>query len=188
MTFPELDAPTEFSPDNFLGSFFRTAKAVLFSPRVFYENMRTEGGLRNPLIFLVCCVLIHTLLIGLLVKNQTIVFRNITLGIGMPFLTAGIFFLIITRLFKAPGTYEAAFRVTAYAAALHLFSWIPIRWVLVLVEFYRLYLFAIGLGYAFSIRVSRAALTVVITVITYAVLGSILGYILIGSQAPTPNP
>jgi hypothetical protein len=114
------------------------------------------------------------------------VFRNMVLGIGMPFLTAGIFFLIITRLFKAPGTYEAAFRVTAYAAALHLFSWIPIRWVLVLVEFYRLYLFAVGLGYAFSIRASRAWLAVVLTVIIYAVLGSILGYILVGSQTPSP--
>jgi hypothetical protein len=188
MTAPNQHEQTDFTPGNFLTSFFSTAKAVLLSPRSFYRDMRTDGAFQNPLIFLVCCVVIHTLFVSLLMKNQMMAARNMALGIGMPFVTAGIFFIIITRLFKASGTYEAAFRVTAYAATLNLFSWIPIPWVLVLVEFYRLYLFVIGLSYAFSIKVSKAALSIVITVLTYAILGSIFGPILMGNQGPTPTP
>ena len=172
----EQHARYDFAPENFLGSFFATAKAVLVSPRLFYERMKTEGGFRNPALFLVCCVLIHTLFVGLSVRNQTIVVRNITYGILFPFMTAGILFFFIKGFFKASGTYEAAFRVNAYAAAVNTVTWIPM--VGLVFEFYRLYLIAWGLSYAFSIRLSRAALAIVMTIITYIVLGHIVFHLL----------
>ncbi len=177
-TSQEQDAQYDFVPRNFLGSLFSIAKAVLLSPRLFYKRMRTEGGLRNPALFLVCCVLVHTLFVGLSVRDQTIVVRNLTYGIAMPFLTAGILFLFITRFFKASGTYEAAFRVNAYAAAVNLVTWIPM--VGLLFEFYRLYLIVWGLSYAFSIRVSQATLAIVMTIITYIVLGQVVFHVLGG--------
>ncbi len=185
MISPEQDVPTDFAPGNFLSSFFRTTKAVLFSPGLFYKRMRTEGGFRNPALFLVCCVLIHTLFVALSVRNQTLIVRNMTYGIAMPFVTAGMLFLFITRFFKASGTYEAAFRVNAYAAAMNLVTWIPV--VGLLLEFYRLYLIAWGLSYAFSIRASRAALAIVMTMITYIVLGYIVFHVL-GVQWPKAAP
>ena len=108
-----------------------------------------------------------------------------TYGIAMPFVTAGILFFFITRFFKASGTYEAALRVNAYAAAVNLVTWIPM--VGLLLEFYRLYLIAWGLSYAFSIRVSRAALAIVMTMVTYTLLGYVLFHVL-GGQAPNVAP
>jgi len=186
MISPEQDSPTDFAPNNFLISFFRTAKAVLFSPGLFYERMKTDGGLRNPFLFLICCVLINALIVSLFVRNQNIIAFNVINGILMPFVTAGILFFIITRLFKAPGTYEAAFRVNAYAAATALVSWIPL--IGIFLQFYRFYLIALGLSRVFSIRVSRAFLAIVITVIIYiVVLGPIMAQIL-GTQLPTTAP
>ncbi|MBW2075773.1 MAG: YIP1 family protein [Deltaproteobacteria bacterium] len=148
--------------------------------------METEGGLRNPTIFLACCVLIHSLIIGLVCQKQILIILNIVGGVGMPFVTAGILFLIITRLFKASGTYEATFRVNAYAAATALFSWIPL--VGFFLECYRLYLIVIGLSRVFSIRTSRAVLAMVITIIIYiAVLGPIIAHI-VGSPVPGAAP
>jgi hypothetical protein len=172
----EQHAQYDFAPGNFLGSLFGTAKAVLLSPRLFYERMKTEGGFLNPTLFLICCVLIHTLFVGLSVRNQTIVIRNITYGIVFPFMTAGILFFFVKSFFKAPGTYEAAFRVMAYASAVNLVTWIPM--VGLVFEFYRLYLIAWGLSYVFSIKVSRAALAIVMTMITYILLGQIVFHFL----------
>ncbi len=156
----------DFDPnENFLANFFHTAKAILLSPRLFYEGMNRNAGLRNPLIFLACCVVVHTLLVGLVLKNQSLVARNLVFGMVLPFVTAGILFFIITRLFKASGTYEIAFRVNAYAAAVALMSWIPL--VGIALEFYRIYLVVVGLSCTFSIKASRAFLAIVLTVFVY---------------------
>ena len=186
MISPEQDPQFDFSPNNFLGSFYLVAKTVLISPGVFYEKMKTNGGLRNPVIFLVCCVMIHTLIISMFVKNQAVIAFNVINGILMPFVSAGILFFIITRFFKASGTYETALRVTAYAAATALFSWVPV--IGMAIQFYGFYLIALGLSRTFSIRASHAFLAIIITVIIYIVgLGPIMGHIL-GSQPPTAVP
>lgn len=187
-TSQEEDIQYDFVPANFLNSFFDTAKAVLLSPRLFYSRMKTEGGLRNPTIFLVSCVVIHTAIATLVLGHHALTFAKVALGIGLPFATAGIMFLIVTRLYKASGTYEAAFRVNAYAAALNLFTWVPILMILLIIELYRIYLMAWGLAHAFSMRVSRAVFAIVITIFIYAALGTLLGPVFLGGQAPTASP
>lgn len=179
-TSQEQDVQYDFVPADFLNSFFGTAKAVLLSPRLFCRRMKTDGGFRNPALFLICCVLIHTLFVGVFVGDQTVVVRKMTYGIALPFVTAGILFFFITRVFKASGTYEAAFRVNAYATAVNLVTWVPL--VGIFVEFYRLYLIAWGLSYAFSTRVSRSALAILMTMITYIVLGHVVFNLLGGQQ------
>jgi len=169
------DMMTDFEPDNFFRSLFDTSKAILFSPKKFFEQMKTSGGLRNPFIFLACCVLIHTVIIGLLLKDQDLIARNLVFGIVQPFVTAGVLFFIITRLFKASGTYEMAFRANAYSAAVALLSWMPL--VGVILEFYRVYLIVLGLSSTFSIKASRAFLAIAITLFVYMVLGTTLGHI-----------
>ena len=173
MDIPHHDTTTDFDPNNFLTSLFGTAKAILFSPKIFFEGMNREGGLRNPFIFLACCVLIHTLIAGLLLKNQGLIARNLVFGMVLPFLTAAILYFIITRLFKASGTYEMAFRANAYSAAVALLSWMPL--VGIILEFYRIYLIVLGLSSAFSIKISRAFLAIAITLLVYMVLGTTIG-------------
>jgi len=177
----------DFEPEDFLRSFFSTAKSVLLSPKLFYENMKREGGLRNPFTFLLSCVLIHTLLIWMVFKNSSLVVVDIVSGIGMPFVTAGILFYIVTKLFKVPGTYEMAFRVCAYATAIALFSWIPVLLISLSLQLYLVYLIAVGLSSVFSFKLSRALLAVVITVFIYAVAFTAIGHI-IGSPWPKAGP
>ena len=181
----DQDTPTDFTPGNFLSSFFLTAKAVLLSPGSFYEGMNREGGLRNPFLFLACCVLIHTLIVGLWLKNQSLVASNLLFGLVLPFVTAGILFLLITRLFKASGTYEMAFRVNAYAAAVSLLSWVPMAGILL--EFYRVYLIVVGLSGTFSIKASRAFMAVVLTIFVYMAASAAL-YHITGGPWPKAAP
>jgi hypothetical protein len=115
-----------FEPSNFLNSFFRTVKAVLLSPAQFYDSVKGQKGLQVPFIFLSCCALVHTFVVGISLQNGTVVAVSLINGIAMPFATAGLLFLVLTRLFKTPGTYEQTFMVVAYSGATALFSWIPL--------------------------------------------------------------
>ncbi|MBE9581890.1 MAG: YIP1 family protein [Proteobacteria bacterium] len=185
MDTPDLNTVLDFEPEDFLTSLFRTAKAILLSPGLFFQGMKRDGGLRNPLIFLASCVVVNTLLVALLLKSQSLIARSLVLGIVLPFVTAGVLYFIITRLFKASGTYEAAFRVNAYSAAVALLSWIPL--VGVLLELYRIYLIVLGLSFAFSIKASRAFLAVILTVFVYLVASAALTHIT-GGQWPNVGP
>ena len=180
----DQDVPKDFNTKDFLTSFVRTAKAVLLSPKTFYDGMETKGGLGNPFLFLLCCVAVHTGIASLFVGKHPFFGFNVAYALVMPFVTAGILFLIITKLFKASGTFEMAFRVNAYAAATALLSWVAavfkvdpggapgaVSSVMALLglvfEFYRLYLIAIGLSRTFSITASRAAVAIILTAIIY---------------------
>ncbi|MDY6836499.1 MAG: YIP1 family protein [Thermodesulfobacteriota bacterium] len=175
----------DFEPKQFLASFFGTAKAVLLSPRPFYEGMKTQGGFGNPFVFLVCCIAVHSLLAGLVLNNAAFIARNLVLGIAMPFVTSGLFLFFLIHFFKASGTYEAAFRVNAYAGAISLLSWVPV--VGLILEFYRIYLLVVGLSAAFSVKVSRSFLTVLMTLFTYMVLGAAIFHITGGRWPGAPS-
>ena len=106
----------EFDPRDFMTSFRVIAAGVLLSPRAFFQEMRRTGGMMAPFLFMLACLVIHTLIVGLLHKDMALIGRNLALGLTFPFITAGLSFVLLTRLFQARGTFEAAFRVNAYAA------------------------------------------------------------------------
>lgn len=160
----------EFDPRNFLVSFRQVAVGVLMAPRAFFSEMQRSGGLGPPLVFLLVCLAIHTLIVGLLHKNLALMGRNLLLGLVFPFITAGLLHFLLTCCFKARGTFEATFRVNAYAAAVNLLSWFPV--VGVLLEFYRLYVITIGLGAVFTIEAWKALVALVLVVALYAALAS----------------
>ncbi len=174
MTTLQHNTTNGFEPRDFLAGFFRTAKTVLFSPRHFYNSAKGDKGLQSPFIFLACCVLVHTFFVAVSLQNATAVTISKILfnGLVMPFATAGLLFLVLTRLFKTSGTYEQSFMVVAYSAATALVSWIPLAGFLV--EFYRVYVIATGLSCVFSVRMSRAVLAITIVIVTYIVAFSIL--------------
>lgn len=175
MTLPAPNSIPDFDPKRFFASLMDTSKLILLNPKHFFLGMKRQGGIQNPFIFMVFCVLVQTLLASLLRGNPAIIVANLAFGTLFPLITAGILFLIITRLFKGQGTYEMAFRVNAYSAAVALFSWIPL--VGMVLEFYRLYLIGVGLGCTFSIRGSQAFLAIVLTLIVYIIASGALAHL-----------
>ncbi len=176
---PEDHPDEEFDPGNALTSFRKISVGVLFSPRTFFTAMRTTGGLVNPVIYLAGCVLVNGVIVGFLTKNIALMVRIVAMGLAFPFITAGILRFILTRLLGARGTYEAALRVNAYAAAVNLVSWFPV--VGTLMEFYRVYVITVGLRIAFgtSDRLAFLAVALTIALLMLAVLA--LGHLVTGS-------
>ena len=155
----------EFDPRDFLTSFRTIAVGVLMSPRAFFQQMSRTGGFLPPFMFLAVCLIIHTLIVGLLHKDLILAGRNLALGLVFPFITAGLAYLLLTRVFQTRGTFEAAFRVNAYAAAVNLLSWFPV--VGVLLELYRLYVMTIGLCATFETKPWKAFGALVLIMIVY---------------------
>lgn len=155
----------EFDASNFLGSFCEVALGVLMSPWAFFRTMHRTGGYRPPFLFLTACLLVHTLIVGLLHKDMAFLGRNLALGLIFPFITAGLSYVLLTYLFRARGSFETAFRVNAYAGAVNLLSWFPV--VGVLLEFYRLYVITAGLSVAFETKPWKALVTLVLIVGLY---------------------
>jgi len=175
MNLPEPHTIPDFDPKSFFASLIETSKLVLLNPKYFFQRMKRADGIRNPFIFMASCVLVQTFMASLLRGNSTMIVRDLAFGALSPLITAGILFLIITQLFKGQGTYEMAFRVNAYSAAVALFSWIP--FVGMVLEFYRLYLIGVGLSCTFSIRGSRAFLAILLTLIVYIIASGALAHL-----------
>jgi hypothetical protein len=176
-TSPEISL--DFDPGNFLKSFWDIAKFVFLNPRTFFEKMKRTGGLGSPAIYLGICVVVQTFFVGLGVRSAEIVLKNIAMGIVFPFLTAGVLFYFITKLFHASGTYEMAFRVNAYAATISLLSWVP--GIGLLLEAYRLYLLTVGLSVVFSLKTSKAFLAIVLTLIVFLIASGALVHLFGGN-------
>jgi hypothetical protein len=96
--------------------------------------------------------------------------RNLLLGALFPFITAELLHVRLTRCFKARGTFEAAFRMNAYAAAVNLLSWFPV--VGMVLEFYRLYVMTVGPSAVFITEAWKALLSLVLIVALYVALAS----------------
>jgi hypothetical protein len=181
MNLPGPSPIPDFDPQKFFASLLETTMRVILHPKYFFDGMKRDGGIRNPLIFLTSCVTVQTLLASLLVGNPSMIPRNLAFGLVFPLLTAGILFLIVNRLFKAPGTYEMAFRVNAYAGAVSLFSWIPL--IGMILEFYRLYLIGVGLSCTFSIKALGAFLAILLTLVVYIIASGTIAH-LAGGRLP----
>jgi hypothetical protein len=164
----------EFEPRDFFVSFYRTSRAVLLSPKSFYPAMKKEGDFLRPFVYMLSCVLFHVLIFGVLHKNPEVMVKNLLFGIIFPLITAGILFIIVTRVFRATGSYEAAFRVNAYASAVNLATWLPL--VGLLFEVYRIYLIVLGLSAAFSIKTTRSLLAVLLTMAVYIMASAAIGH------------
>lgn len=185
MTLPGPSPIPDFDPQKFFVSLLETSTRVLLHPKDFFDGMKKDGGHRNPLIYLAACVTVQTLLASLLLGNTSIIPRNLAFGMVFPLLTAAILFLIVNRLFKAPGTYEMALRVNAYAGAVSLLSWIPL--IGMILEFYRLYLIGVGLSCTFSIKGSRAFLAILLTLIGYIIASGAVAHLAGGRLPMSPG-
>ena len=172
----DIPEPVQPGPSVYglLRGFLETAKAVLLSPRKFFPSMPVEGGLLGPYVFFLMCTtisfvisLVLTLATGGEFTPWLVVVALVALC--MPFFSAAILNLLFTKLLRTGGTYEATFRVICYASAVNLFAWIPDVFVILLFQFYEIYLSALGLSIAHKTSLGQALLVVVGTLLTISV-------------------
>lgn len=155
-----------------LRSFLNTLPRVLFSPRTFFHEISNRRGFANPLIFATICALIGAVLRG--------VFNELAQGVsGLQFLAAqtgmlsvaawafiysmvglmistGVYHLLVLLLAGASNVgLEGTFRVTSYALAVQVLSWLPL--LNILAGLYALYLCAFGFQAIHSTTYPRAA-------------------------------
>ncbi len=152
-------------------SFGKTTFRVLAFPADFFQAVRDDQDWQGPGFYLAACVLVHVLMIALL-ANPGFAARSLVMGITFPFVTAAILYFFLTRVFKSRGAYLDAFRVTAYASAVTLFSWMS--GVGLLLEFYRLYIMTKGLAVVFGVRPLKAFGAIAATMATYILVSSLL--------------
>ena len=88
----------------------------------------------------------------------------------MPFISAGILNLLFNKLLRTGGSYEATFRVVCYSSAVNLFAWIPDFLVILLFQFYEIYLSALGLSVVQRTTLVQALLVVLGALLTISVI------------------
>lgn len=171
----KLELPTEFDCRRIFSGFPRMVLAVLLSPSDFFPAMKRRGGYGAPFLFLLICVLIHVAMAGVTHRDPGLMVRALAMGLTFPFITAGLLHGFLAKAFRASGTYEAAFRVNAYAAAVNVVTWIPLAGLLM--EFYRIYLLVRGLSAVYAVKASRALIALALTMGCYILASGILGMV-----------
>ncbi|MGD8370425.1 MAG: YIP1 family protein [Syntrophobacterales bacterium] len=179
---PESVQP-EASGTGLIRGFLSTAKAVLLSPRRFFPAMPVEGGLLGPYVFfLFCTVFAFLLSLSLTVAASKTISPWILLmmlaAMTMPFVSAAILNLLFTKLLRKSGSYEATFRVVCYASAVNLFAWIPAVFVILLFQFYEIYLSALGLSIVHRTSLGQALMVVVGTLLTLSLVVTFMARVL----------
>jgi hypothetical protein len=179
---PEPVQPEPSGAGLFRG-FLGTAKAVLLSPRRFFPSMPLAGGLLGPYVFFLFCTGFSFLVsLGLTVAVSGTVSPWVLLvmfaALWMPFVSAAILHLLFTKILRTGGTYEATFRVVCYASAVNLFAWIPVLPLILLFQFYEIYLSALGLSFVHRTRFGQALLVVIGTLLTISVIITMLARVL----------
>lgn len=185
----------EFNLSDPVGSFIATVRGVVLNPVGFYRGMQKSGDFINPLVFALICVLVASVIGGIIgalfsvaVGSQGVggalvgfvvgIIRDLIIAVIGLFVGAGILHLLAI-LFLRPNHagYEATFRVGAYAYVVYLVSWIPIiGWLLSL---YSIYLAIVGIREVHNTTTGKAALIVLIPVAVVLVLFLILLILLV---------
>ena len=171
---PEPVQPEPSGPGLLIG-FLRTAKTVLLSPRAFFSSMPVEGGLLGPYVFFLLCTMFSFIVSICLTLAMSggfsgWIFLVMFGALWMPFISAGILNLLFNKLLRTGGSYEATFRVVCYSSAVNLFAWIPDFLVILLFQFYEIYLSALGLSMVHRTTLVQALLVVLGALLTISVI------------------
>jgi hypothetical protein len=195
-------AAVEFNYQDPVQSFIATVQAVVLRPAEFFRGILRQGDFLNPLMFALICVLVSSILGGIIgfffnigFADQGVIgafFRfifsiiqaliGVTIGL---FIGAGIWHLLVMLIVKPTHAgYEATFRVAAYSAVIYLVSWIPvIGWLLSL---YGIYLGIVGIREVHGTTTGKAALVVLIPIVVIGGLALLIfGAVLLAVFAGT---
>jgi hypothetical protein len=138
----QSDHAPEFDLQRPLRSAVTVVRAVLFSPRSFYLNLKVEGSMMEPALFVLlvgavsgvlgaASALASNLLFGDLDAGDiraavvdALLFAVLSpVGVGV---VAGVYLLAIRTFVGRVSSFTEVYRMAAYAAAALVFAWIPI--------------------------------------------------------------
>ncbi|VBB43206.1 conserved membrane hypothetical protein [uncultured Desulfatiglans sp.] len=119
--------------------FLEKAIGLLINPGRFYEARKDEKGYRTAISFLLTVSILFTLAGALVMPQEKAFFAVVFFlnAFSMPFLTAGILYPVARLFCRRTFTFEALFRIVAYANVSLLISWLPgMAWVGGIWKFY----------------------------------------------------
>lgn len=138
----QRDPAPEFDLQRPLRSAFTVIRAVIFSPRSFYLNLKVEGPLREPALFVLLVGALSGVLGAAVALASNILFGDLDagdlraavvgavlfavlspVGVGV---TAGIYLLSIRTFVGKASSFTEVYRMAAYAAAALVLAWIPV--------------------------------------------------------------
>ncbi|MEO0368042.1 MAG: Yip1 family protein [Pseudomonadota bacterium] len=167
-----------------IGSVIDDAKKVIVDPFGFYQDLKLEGGLTNPILFVVCMGLV----MGAMAFVGGIVGLGLTGGIGaglaalifMPIMMVigsfifGAIMFVLWKLMGSDKNFEAAYRCVAYASAIApvaaLLSVIPYIGTLIRVLWTGLLLYAASIN-SMGIKDQTAKIAIGILTAIFALVG-----------------
>jgi hypothetical protein len=138
----QTDKAPEFDLQRPLASAVAVIRAVLLSPRSFYLNLKVEGSLMEPALFVLLVGAVAGVLGAAVAIASKLLFGDIDagdirsavvdallfavlspVGVGV---VAGVYLLAIRTFVGKVSSFTEVYRMAAYAAAALIFAWIPI--------------------------------------------------------------
>ena len=168
--------------------YFQTLTGLLASPRHFFSNLPEKVGYPRSLGFLLASSLFFTGASLTHIHEQRFLMASILFvnAMAMPFIAAGVGFMIMTMTFRRRVGFERLFAVYAFAAGVTLLvSWIPL--FLWLSEPWKWLLTGIGLVKGCGLRWFQALLvigfSILVLILFFWSLGPVIHHI---RQMPPP--
>jgi hypothetical protein len=138
----QSDKAPEFDLQRPLASAVAVIRAVLFSPKSFYLNLKVEGSLMEPALFVLLVGAVVGVLGAAVALASNLLFGDLDagdiraavvdallfavlspVGVGV---VAGVYLLSIRTFVGKVSSFTEVYRMAAYAAAALIFAWVPI--------------------------------------------------------------
>jgi hypothetical protein len=189
------DKAPEFDLQRPFASAISVIVAVLFSPRNFYLNLKVEGPVREPAVFVLLVGAVSGVLAAAVALASNLLFGDFDagdlraaligallfavlspIGVGV---TAGVYLLSIRTFVGKVSSFAEVYRMAAYAASALVFAWIP-----VLGAFAFTYALMVLMGIGIQSAYKTSFITTIVTVFAgFVPVASILVWITINEVA-----
>ena len=161
------------------GFYFQALTKMLSSPTRFFGELPGETGFRQPLGFLIISSLFFAGASLTTISENQILVGGILLvnAVAMPFVTAGISFMVMTMAMGKRVSFPRLFSVYAYATGVTLLaSWIPLfvwltepwKWILIIIGMVK------GCGFRWMQAILVVAVSIFIVVLLFWSLGPVI--------------
>lgn len=165
-------APTGEST-NFFQDTVNTFRSIIVSPREFFDAMPLEGGLKDPVLFMLIVSVASSLGILLITMKPLQALQELIVRILISFVSSA-YLLVLSRGFGGTGSFEGTYRAFAYASAPMMISWIP--FLNLIAAIYGLFLMRLGLERAHGLPTPRAIGVIAIWLVTMIGLAVIIAF------------
>jgi hypothetical protein len=189
------DKAPEFDLQRPFASAISVIVAVLFSPRNFYLNLKVDGPVREPAVFVLLVGAVSGVLAAAVALASNLLFGDFDagdlraaligallfavlspIGVGV---TAGVYLLSIRTFVGKVSSFAEVYRMAAYAASALVFAWIP-----VLGAFAFTYALMVLMGIGIQSAYKSSFITTIVTVFAgFVPVASILVWITINEVA-----